>query len=246
VRWAIVGTELAAHVGDLTWHREVHALARDDVPSAAASLRLHFYCNELELRHLEHGDLEEAKERAMRAALDQQAPARARVVESLYLHYRFQRHPSAAILERQLALVAQGADSGDYMLIHTAVAERELSSPSTIDVDAVVRAVGGGRRLGEAETMLLLQLALASLPDLGEAERLLTRAAVGEHASNRLRRALLERILHGRDDGLHEHGGEALVARVDRLLAGDAEALAGEGWFVLRHALGLGSPSSVS
>ena len=40
--------------------------------------------------------------------------------------------------------------------------------------------------------------------------------------------------------------GEALVARVDRLLAGDAEALAGEGWFVLRHALGLGSPSSVS
>ena len=181
----------------------------------------------------------------MRAALDQQAPARARFVESLYLHYRFQRHPSAAILERQLALVAQGADSGDHMLIHAAAAERELSSTPTIDVDAAVRAVGGGGRV-EAETLLLLQLALASLPDQGEAERLLTRSAVGQHASNRLRRALLERILHGRDDGLVEHGGQALVQRVDRLLAGDAEALAGEGWFVLRHALGLGSPSSVS
>jgi len=101
-------------------------------------------------------------------------------VESLYLRLQFERHPSRAIVERLRALAADTTfDVGGHLVAYALVTTRELSPAALLDVEAAVRAVSGDGRYPAAAASLLLQLALASLPDLAEAERLLTLARVG-------------------------------------------------------------------
>jgi hypothetical protein len=241
LRWSVIGAELAAHGGDLVWMEELLDAGRaDEGADVHPFVRFRHAMGELELAHLRGEPLGPPRTRALRAAQSLASPEpQVWVLETLWRTYRFQRTPDVDTYERMLELAHQGRlyPGGAGARAALLAMEVELGLPPSEDVEEVARELDFGYR--DALATFWLSLALAALPEHKDtAEAWFWRAPhEPRHMDNRLRLALLERLLHGASEPMAELGGEALLQRVERLCAGDGSALAGDGWHVLRHAL---------